>query len=266
MKRSILTLALALGALGSLPVARAGAQVQRLGSERPDVIAAWKERMVAADHALLAGEWKPAKKAMIRLLSEICARFERGPGAADLLGRATMLRGLAEIGLGDEREGRWDGELAVALLPQLAGIDFSAYGEVGTRMAAGLPEPLAEGAEVEAAPASSSHELDESVVAPRKRNAPSPKYPYAKRVACIAAPIVVQFVVDVDGLPRHPEVIDSPDPVLSFAALDTVRRWRFSPATRKGEPVAVYYNLAVHFDVPICTNPMARRRLAEEGG
>lgn len=51
---------------------------------------------------------------------------------------------------------------------------------------------------------------------------------------------------------RFPRVaLGSGDPILLFVAFDAVREWKFEPARRNGEPVPVYYNLAVNFRIDV---------------
>lgn len=49
--------------------------------------------------------------------------------------------------------------------------------------------------------------------------------------------VYVVFVVDEDGRVQNPVVQQSPDPVFDRAALDAIKKWKFEPGKRKGQPV-----------------------------
>ena len=74
-----------------------------------------------------------------------------------------------------------------------------------------------------------------------------PRYPAAARAAGTAGAVVLRGIVRKDGTIDDVEIIkDQPDG-LGDAALDAVRRWRFRPATFRGEPIDVYYTITVNF-------------------
>jgi periplasmic protein TonB len=74
----------------------------------------------------------------------------------------------------------------------------------------------------------------------------------AKNSACIAGPILLESVVNQDGLPSFPHRITSKDPVLTMAALEAYRDWRFEPARVDGKPVRVYFNFTINFGLRCC--------------
>jgi periplasmic protein TonB len=60
-------------------------------------------------------------------------------------------------------------------------------------------------------------------------------------------PVVrVRLVVGEDGRPRGIEVLKGVSPELDQAALDGVKRWRFTPARKEGKPVAVKLNIELN--------------------
>jgi TonB family protein len=74
-----------------------------------------------------------------------------------------------------------------------------------------------------------------------------PRYPAEARVAGTAGSVVIRGIVRKDGAIDDVEIIkDLPDG-LGEAARDAVRRWRFRPATFRGEPIDVYYTVTVNF-------------------
>ncbi|MCB1037403.1 MAG: energy transducer TonB [Acidobacteria bacterium] len=74
-----------------------------------------------------------------------------------------------------------------------------------------------------------------------------PGYTELARRARLQGIVIVEAVINADG-----EVVDARirKPLglgLDESALDAVHQWRFAPATLRGQPVAVYMNLTVHF-------------------
>lgn len=66
------------------------------------------------------------------------------------------------------------------------------------------------------------------------------RYPYEAVVYGIEGRVVVGFVVEADGRVSNAEVLASPDPTLSEAALSVVRQSpRWEPGKLNGQPVRV---------------------------
>jgi periplasmic protein TonB len=74
-----------------------------------------------------------------------------------------------------------------------------------------------------------------------------PRYPTVARRAGVQGPVVVRGIVRKDGRIDDVEVIKDLPYGLGEAARDAVRRWRFRPATYRGEPIDVYYTVTVNF-------------------
>jgi len=88
-------------------------------------------------------------------------------------------------------------------------------------------------------------ELDEP---PRPLARIHPAYPTQARLRAIEGVVVLQFVVSPDGTTRDIEIVKSePVDVFDNAAMRAVKRWRFTPGTRGGEPVAVRVRQRVTF-------------------
>ena len=74
-----------------------------------------------------------------------------------------------------------------------------------------------------------------------------PRYPAVARRAGVQGAVVVRGVVRKDGVIDDLVVIKDLPFGLGEAARDAVRRWRFRPATYRGEPIDVYYTVTVNF-------------------
>ena len=81
------------------------------------------------------------------------------------------------------------------------------------------------------------------VKAPRPIYAPDPEYPERARKEHPKGVIVLQFVIGADGLPRSIKVKRPLSPELDEAATDALKKWKFSPATKDDQPVAVMINV-----------------------
>ncbi len=86
------------------------------------------------------------------------------------------------------------------------------------------------------------------VVAPRIVHRVTPDFTSVEVRRLRGVPII-QLVIGTDGAVERIRVLRSVDPEYDRALVAAVSQWKFEPATRHGEPVAVYYTLTanVHF-------------------
>lgn len=75
-----------------------------------------------------------------------------------------------------------------------------------------------------------------------------PVYPQAARELLIEGTVLVQALVGADGTVKDTKVIKS-IPRLDEAAVASVRKWVFKPASAKGKPVAVWVAIPVRFSL-----------------
>jgi len=85
------------------------------------------------------------------------------------------------------------------------------------------------------------------VSAPRTLFSPDPEYSEEARRAKFQGTVVLWLIVGADGTPRDMRVVRSVGMGLDEKALDAVRTWRFEPARKDGQPVAVQINVEVSF-------------------
>ncbi len=74
-----------------------------------------------------------------------------------------------------------------------------------------------------------------------------PRYPPAARRAGVAGAVVVRGIVRRDGTIDNVEILKDLPHGLGDEARRAVSRWRFRPATFRGEPIDVYYTVTVNF-------------------
>jgi len=85
------------------------------------------------------------------------------------------------------------------------------------------------------------------VSAPRVLYAPDPEYSEEARKAKYQGTVVLWVVVGPDGRPRDIRVQRSLGLGLDEKAMEAVRSWKFEPAKKDGQPVAVQINVEVNF-------------------
>jgi protein TonB len=61
--------------------------------------------------------------------------------------------------------------------------------------------------------------------------------------------VLLEAVIDVDGSVVNVRVLKGLPQGLTESAAETAKIWKFEPATRNGQPVAVYLNLTVRFSL-----------------
>jgi TonB family protein len=74
-----------------------------------------------------------------------------------------------------------------------------------------------------------------------------PRYPAAARRGGVGGAVVVRGIVRQDGSIDNVEILKDLPYGLGDEARRAVSRWRFRPATYRGEPIDVYYTVTVNF-------------------
>jgi len=75
----------------------------------------------------------------------------------------------------------------------------------------------------------------------------NPRYPEEARKAKIMGEVIVETVINEKGTVDDIQVVESPDELLSEAAVEAIRQWTFEPALCDGRPMGVYYNITLKF-------------------
>ncbi len=74
-----------------------------------------------------------------------------------------------------------------------------------------------------------------------------PVYPLSSKARHAQGTVLLHAQIGKDGQIHDLEVISSPDPDLSTAAMDAVKTWTYRPYLLNGDPVAVETTIAVSF-------------------
>jgi len=77
---------------------------------------------------------------------------------------------------------------------------------------------------------------------------PAPRYPELARQVRLEGEVVVECVIDAQGLVREARVVRGPG-LLREPALAAVSRWRYAPTLLNGRPVAVRMSVSVRFEL-----------------
>jgi periplasmic protein TonB len=73
-----------------------------------------------------------------------------------------------------------------------------------------------------------------------------PNYPPLARSARIQGPVLVEAIIGKDGTMQHVQLV-SGHPMLSGAAIEAVRQWRYRPYILNGEAIEVETQITVNF-------------------
>jgi TonB family protein len=87
------------------------------------------------------------------------------------------------------------------------------------------------------------------IQAPKAVYTPQPEYTDKARRKKINGVVLLSFVVAKDGTVHDPAVTRSLESSLDQQSLDTVKKWRFEPATKDGQPVAVRIQAEMSFHI-----------------
>jgi TonB family protein len=82
---------------------------------------------------------------------------------------------------------------------------------------------------------------------PRAIYSPEPEFSEEARRSKYQGEVTLLAIIGADGLPRNLTVVRSLGMGLDEKALETVRTWRFEPARKNGQAVAVQMNIIVSF-------------------
>ncbi len=85
---------------------------------------------------------------------------------------------------------------------------------------------------------------------PRPIAQPSPAYPFDLRKEQIEGRVTLRFTVTADGSVADPVVVQSSNRVFRDLAVRAVRKWKYAPALKDGQPVSASVSQSFTFVVP----------------
>lgn len=85
------------------------------------------------------------------------------------------------------------------------------------------------------------------VMLPQLISKVEPSYTEEALRAHFSGRVFVDIIIDEDGYPTNPEIIDSPGFALDKKIIAAVEQWRFQPATKDGVPVRVHARITTQF-------------------
>ncbi len=90
--------------------------------------------------------------------------------------------------------------------------------------------------------------LDSSMTPPHVLNHPQADFPPIAYAAHVYGTVIVEVVIDENGHVTPVRIVSGP-PMLQQAALNTVERYAFTPATLHGKPVAVKMDINIDYSM-----------------
>ena len=85
------------------------------------------------------------------------------------------------------------------------------------------------------------------ITPPQAKHSPNPKYPELPPDAETKGVVVMLVGVNAQGRVEPVHVLRSTGPAFQKAAVDTVKKWKFRPAKKDGQPVPVQITVEMNF-------------------
>ena len=92
-----------------------------------------------------------------------------------------------------------------------------------------------------------SYKVGGAISAPKPIYTPDPEFSDEARDAKYQGTVVLRTMIGTDGLPRDIRIHRSLGKGLDEKAVEALRRWRFAPALKDGQPVRVEITVEVRF-------------------
>ena len=90
---------------------------------------------------------------------------------------------------------------------------------------------------------------DPGITKPKATRRAYPSYTRAAMTARAQGVAQLEFVIEADGSIGPVRVIDAPHPDLALSSVACLRQWRFTPAKKDGQPVAVVATMDLAFNL-----------------
>jgi periplasmic protein TonB len=93
------------------------------------------------------------------------------------------------------------------------------------------------------------YQLGDGITPPRPTYAPDPEYSDKARKKKLNGTVILSFVVGADGLPRDIKIKKGLSSDLDKNATECLKKWKFTPGMKDGQPVAVALDVEMTFRV-----------------
>jgi TonB family protein len=195
------------------------------------------EQLGDSSDDLKAGKYAEALKLDDNVIREMGEYYVSGAATTQFFTIAVVHKALACAGLGRNDEALWYWHTAISLFPAVAKSDMSDYGAAGAFLREHTTRAVAPPQEAELNPPTIVKRIE-------------PKWPSKTVNNHVEGTIVIEFVIDADGKPSNPRIVDDIGaPMLAYATAEAVHQWTFRPATVNGKPVATNMQLGVKYRV-----------------
>lgn len=89
--------------------------------------------------------------------------------------------------------------------------------------------------------------IPQGILAGKRIKSVEPEYPMTAKMAHISGSVLLYAIITKEGTVRDLVPIASSGPMFSDAAIDAVRKWKYSPYLLNGEPIEVGTTITVNF-------------------
>lgn len=126
-------------------------------------------------------------------------------------------------------------------------LSVSAEGKVVANLVKSFPVPIPPAPPRPDASAPRQAKPADNITIPKLLESVEPRYPEDAKRSGVEGVVILAVSVNSAGGVDAVRVVKPLSPALDQAAVDAVRQWRFSPATREGTPVDFEMNLTINF-------------------
>lgn len=209
-----------------------------------------QDRFAAIDDQLRRGEWIAARDAVLPLIEAARTRLE----ASEMAGAVARLA-LAEAGMGQTEDALWHWHVAQNLDRSVLSPEaLAAFGPPGELLAR---HPLRQRGATSAGAGPAVLDSQDPRVRPGRRVQGSVPQ-LSVDIAALPAPLALRFQIIIGpegGRPRDPVVVDGGPPGMVWEILESMRGWRYLPAYKGRQAVAV--TRVVSVNTPPASRPGA---------
>ena len=187
--------------------------------------AQWDAILNESRGRLEAGESKPARRMLSRLLSDVLETSPPSDRTDALLADLLTQLAIAEAGAGAEDDAVWYWQIAQNIVRDVALADLSPFGRPTELLTNNiLPAPPNRCAQPPGSPSS-----------PTVKKRQEPKYPRAALKAGAGGILIVQVELNAKGQPIRPQVLRKLPGAIIYSALRSLREWRFEAKPGTGD-------------------------------